>query len=1380
MCYKNVVNRLVVFLSLYVSLAFGSNPDIITNLTFNGDPANSTVANLPVVVKFRYSADSGAGVNDGNFPNVDVLAKAKDVGSVWGMAYAPKNKKLYVSTVVRRHVGIKGSTGDIYLIDLLNNSVSKFITVPNSGTVLSNSARGLGDKNSPSHDPLFSEIGKIGLGDIDISADESTLYVINLNDQSLYKVDISTKNVTKISSIGDPFNGCSDVRPWALKVTQDSVYVGSTCANDLRKGAAISKLTGAGFTTVATMDMSYSREIASFSTSTSVNHHWNVWSDTVTDIFNGGDYPDYPQPILSDIEIDDDGSFILGFLDRSSLEGGHKNYSPDTTDSVLYYVMSGGDIRRICKVGSKYISEGQTGCEYHTSGEGNKVEYYIGDYYARNKTANRKHREIALGGLALLKGTGEVLSSTYDPYMGDDVDYTYTGGVRVLDNSTGDYKRGKVLYSAKDAAEGRARMGKAGGVGDVELLEAPPKTACLGDLVWEDVNRDGLQNSWEPKIDSVEVNLLSSDGTTQIKSTITQNGLYSFCQLLPNSYYIEFIKPTDYEFTKKGSGREDDSDANIANGKTDKITLGSSNDYSWDAGLYQPLSCPIGYKIYEISKNGGKRLYYGGETLIDISSIFGTDLAKPFDIDIKNAVTWDGYDNRKDTTGQTKESVRVVFKDKKDASLKVTPYTTDIEDGINYDKKITDLGNVNVPNGASKAYIAHISNDIYGSSEHSSPNSVVFSGFCYKFNKHTSNPKIDLEKYTNNKDADIATGPYIKGGDSVIWTYVVKNIGNVKLTNVTVTDNPTQTITCPKTELNPNEEMNCTATGIAKVGQYENIATVKGTAPSGDDVNDTDPSHYFGVDAKIDIDKATNGQDADDANGTDVPKLIKGQNVTWNYFVKNIGNVRLSNIVVTDNIEGVISCPKTILEPNESMNCIKKGVAKVGDYENSATVKGSSLDINKSVTDTDLSHYKGIEGACIGDKIWEDLNANGIQDSGEDGVAGVELELLDSLDNRVKDAYGNVVASITTQKDGNYSFCNLLPGVYKVKIIKLPDGYFITRSNRGLDDTKDSDVDAFLKTSGDMPQEYLSSGENNRTFDAGVFKSVCLCGEAWIDSNVNGIKESTEEPLANVKVTLKSASGDSNITDVYGKRVESVYTKSDGSYTFCGLIPGEYRLDFEKKPNANGKVYLTTKSGKDSKVPEFKNGGGESDSFILKSGDSCNSTKNNLKVAVGFIEELCLGDYVWFDENLNGIQDSGEPGVIDVPVYIKDANGNIVKDIYGEAVVSTKTDSRGYYKFCHLRPAQDYVIKFKVPDSYHPTLMNRGSDLKDSDADENGEVTVVGPTKDDLTIDLGIYCECDDYLVHPERFKELRMPSLSIIGLIAMIFSIFIIVKRGE
>ncbi len=214
-------------------------------------------------------------------------------------------------------------------------------------------------------------------------------------------------------------------------------------------------------------------------------------------------------------------------------------------------------------------------------------------------------------------------------------------------------------------------------------------------------------------------------------------------------------------------------------------------------------------------------------------------------------------------------------------------------------------------------------------------------------------PAITIEKTTNGEDADTPTGPSVPTGSSISWTYTVTNTGNLPLTDITVTDSIEGVISCPAATLAVGATMTCTANGTATAGQYRNDATVTGTSPTGDTVSDSDPSHYFGETGGIDIEKSTNGVDADEPPG---PYIPSGDPVNWNYRVTNSGNIVLTNIAVVDDQGVSVSCPTDTLDPGESMDCTGSGVSSVLQYSNNATVTGDTL-FGIEVSDSDPSHY---------------------------------------------------------------------------------------------------------------------------------------------------------------------------------------------------------------------------------------------------------------------------------------------------------------------------------------------------------------------------------------------------------------------------------------
>jgi len=106
-------------------------------------------------------------------------------------------------------------------------------------------------------------------------------------------------------------------------------------------------------------------------------------------------------------------------------------------------------------------------------------------------------------------------------------------------------------------------------------------------------------------------------------------------------------------------------------------------------------------------------------------------------------------------------------------------------------------------------------------------------------------------------------------------------------------------------------------------------------------VTDSDPSHYFGGSGSINLEKLTNGHDADVPPG---PILPLGEEVTRDYIVTNTGDVGPTKVVVTDDDPNVsVVCPGTTLAPSQSMTCIAFGVVQVGLYANLGTATAQAV-----------------------------------------------------------------------------------------------------------------------------------------------------------------------------------------------------------------------------------------------------------------------------------------------------------------------------------------------------------------------------------------------------------------------------------------------------
>ncbi|HNO73182.1 MAG TPA: SdrD B-like domain-containing protein, partial [Accumulibacter sp.] len=214
-----------------------------------------------------------------------------------------------------------------------------------------------------------------------------------------------------------------------------------------------------------------------------------------------------------------------------------------------------------------------------------------------------------------------------------------------------------------------------------------------------------------------------------------------------------------------------------------------------------------------------------------------------------------------------------------------------------------------------------------------------------------------------------------------------------------------------------------------------------------------------------------------------------------------------------------------------------------GVYENKATVTAPG-----ATSDSDLSHYKNPAAqpilASLGDRVWEDLNANGVQDTGENGISGVTVKLLNSSDG--------TVATTTTNASGNYLFSNLTPGDYKVQVV-APTGYYVSPKDQGGNDATDSDIDS---TTGKTVLTTLISGENDLSWDAGLYRKASVGDKVWDDMDHDNVQDASEPGIKGITVKLMNAAGTTVLA--------TTTTNSSGNYLFSNLDPGTYVLQFDK------------------------------------------------------------------------------------------------------------------------------------------------------------------------------------------------------------------------
>jgi uncharacterized repeat protein (TIGR01451 family) len=387
--------------------------------------------------------------------------------------------------------------------------------------------------------------------------------------------------------------------------------------------------------------------------------------------------------------------------------------------------------------------------------------------------------------------------------------------------------------------------------------------------------------------------------------------------------------------------------------------------------------------------------------------------------------------------------------------------------------------------------------------------------------------------------------------------------------------------------------------------------------------------------------------------------------------------------------------------------------------------------------------------SSIGDRVWNDLNANGLQDNGEPGVTGVTVTLFSN---------GVPVSSTLTDNTGFYAFVNITPGVPLSVQVAVPAGYLVTAKNAGSNEAIDNDADA----NGATDSVTIVQDTFYQDLDIALWAPLTLGGQVWDDQNNNGAQQGGEPPKDGVLVRLYRDSNSNSVFDAGDEFVQQATTSNGGAYTFTSLIQGNYLVVLDASNFAPGGVLAGYKSSDFNDTTDSNNdglddgrpatGGAISSGVIrLVAGEEPGGLLKNENTTVDFGMWLpaSLGGVVWLDVDHDGQQDAGEPLRNGVPVTLRDAQGNVVSTTTTGVINGVP----GSYRFDNLIPGS-YNVTFPLPADCVPptsaqvnaqgciwTFPNQGSDATDSDVNANGQTgnyTLV-PGQNETTVGAGYW-----------------------------------------
>ena len=212
----------------------------------------------------------------------------------------------------------------------------------------------------------------------------------------------------------------------------------------------------------------------------------------------------------------------------------------------------------------------------------------------------------------------------------------------------------------------------------------------------------------------------------------------------------------------------------------------------------------------------------------------------------------------------------------------------------------------------------------------------------------------------------------------------------------------------------------------------------------------------------------------------------------------------------------------------------------------------------------------------------------------------------------------------------------------------------------------------------------LTWGENGTNNNFGKLLPASVSGNVYVDSNNDGIKQSSEKGIAGTKITLTG-------TDDLGNSVQlTTMTNCKGAYSFGNLRPGTYTItETQRAGYLDGTDTIGTQGG--------TAGNDMLSGIVLASG--VKGTGNNF----GELKPASLSGFVYLDKNNDGDIDCSDRAIASVTVTLTG-----VDDLGNPVSQTAVTDDDGAYSFDNLRPGT-YAITETPPAGYTDGIDSIGS-----------------------------------------------------------------------
>ncbi|MCI5212418.1 MAG: hypothetical protein D3910_27370, partial [Candidatus Electrothrix sp. ATG2] len=319
---------------------------------------------------------------------------------------------------------------------------------------------------------------------------------------------------------------------------------------------------------------------------------------------------------------------------------------------------------------------------------------------------------------------------------------------------------------------------------------------------------------------------------------------------------------------------------------------------------------------------------------------------------------------------------------------------------------------------------------------------------------------------------------------------------------------------------------------------------------------------------------------------------------------------------------------------------------------------------NTFISDVDFAYQTGTN--FIGDTLYGDLNGDGIEQTGEPGLADITVSLyLDSGSvPGVLDPGDVLLGSEETDSNGQYDFTNLPNGNYLI-VPDEDDADFPP-----VQQTGDPDESGVCTVCNGLTSVSVSGGQDVDTADFGYEPTGGMIGDSiYWDVNGDGTQGAGEPGIEGVEVYLCTEPVNSVPCDPSDPEyVGTTITDADGKYLFYGLPDDDYVVAVASGPG-------TEIDGADQTSDPDNNGLVCTDPLAYTCDNSQNVTINGnsyMGADFGYEPPLFIGDQVFIDvDNSGGNMDGSDQPLAYVTVTLTD----------GTNTYTVETDENGNYYF---------------------------------------------------------------------------------------------------